>query len=166
MFALWLTLLGTATAEPPMVVPLKTAVAESQLIFVGKPVRVQFQTLKPGETMPWNSLNAYWVEYKIESVIRGESKVGDTVRVEFDSGGCIMEELEIRREGDRFIEKSPYAERELDPAGWLPDSSFVVSTQRHANGLLWNHGFGSSPQPATAEHVAHVRKLAEKRPKR
>lgn len=160
-------LTALAFAEPPPFTGVDEAVAESELVVVGTAQRVEFQALEPGQVIEQSSLQPFWIEYRVDAVLFGDATApGKTLRVHTGASGCEPYTIQVRRDGDRFIESAleMKTQRELDPASWLPTTPQVLILDVAADGRTSNHGFGSTPEPATEAHLAAVAKeVAKKR---
>lgn len=167
---MFLLALPMASAEPPPFVSLEEAVEQSSLVVVAEAKRVEFQALEPGDKLQKSSLDPHWVEYRVSEVLfAGEDqdvKVGDVLRVDFDFGGCEPYTLEIRRKGDRFLQRDADApggkETVLDAKHWLPEQPQILALSKP--GAMWFAvGFGATPLAADEDGRAKVAKALKKK---
>jgi hypothetical protein len=158
-------LVTVALAEPPPYEPLEEVVARADLVIVGTAERIYFQALKPGESLKSNSHADYWMEYRVDDVLFGEAPVakGETLRITFDPGGCEMYDFVIRRDGDTFVETMVGSERTLDAAAWLPDGPQLLVLDLAPDGSVRHEVHWVSPEAATREARATMRRLLEER---
>lgn len=114
-------MLAIAGAEPPPYVPLDVATNTADQIVIATPMRVEFQELADSASMKRTTVDNFWVQYRVDKVLKGDLKPGQTVRAVSEVVGCEVSDIEIRREGDRFIEREVHGghERDLDPTAWL-----------------------------------------------
>lgn len=163
-------LLTVAQAEPPPFVSLDDAVKQSSLVVVAEAKRVEFQALEPGQKLSKSSLDPHWVEYTVSEVLFAgrdqDVKVGDVLRVDFDFGGCEPYTLEIRRDGDRFLQRDADASQPtdivLDPKHWLPAEPQILALNKP--GEMWFAvGFGATPIAADEDGRAKIAKALKKR---
>lgn len=160
---MWIWLLA-ALAEPPPYTPLNEAVRDSSVALMGVPVRVEFEALRPGEVLEGSTLHAFWMEYRVVEVLAGAVSTDSIVRVYTDASGCEPMARKVWRDGTRVLQsEDDGVPHELDASLWLRDRQPTVLLLDERDGRLVNHGFGSTPQPATETHLAAVKKLLAKK---
>ena len=82
--------LSAAMAEPPRYVSLEDGVAKAHQIVVATPVRVEFENLADDDVLERTTFDNFWVEYKVQHVLKGGLEPGKTIRARSEVAGLSL----------------------------------------------------------------------------
>jgi hypothetical protein len=125
-------------------VSILEGVLSAESIVVATPLQVSFATMKDGQSTTYSNHDAFGVDYRIDTVLKGPLTVGSTVRAKDILGECEGWEVTLQRTGATWTEADPLGERTFTPTTWMathkpaPEVLFLTAGARntpHTN--LW-----------------------------